>query len=1507
MGGAWCGSTIDITADCQGAQGHCGCANHCSGRALQHRRTAYELARSVVVSGQGPNVMLEGSAQSSAMFVDQRDIARRYVQGWLVLDLLAAVPLDTLLRPAIGYASYVVLVALRGLRLLQLMRLNRARVGPFEIGPVPLSIVKTVLIVVLAAHLLSCLWFYVACYDSAYAGRSTLLTNLNFTCCLTRTLPDDTPSSVYVVGGPEDWLRCGHNGSQFSHYLASYYFITYTMTTVGYGDIHAEGKKEMVVAAAIELTGATSFGLIIAATHRIVQLMGPAERAGSRNAREIGEYIRDRGLHGSVAARLRQHFRYHYFKTGVFNGAAVLADLPPELAARVHTEAHAAALKGLALLSAPAVNTEVLALFARLLKPMETFPQDIIAAQGSPAAEVYFVVRGRVEAYQQAPPAAGDALPQRRRSMMTVLSQAKGDLGPFVGAWEGGSCFGLSEVALAQYEDLATYIEAQSATAASAMRACLASPVIASGAPCVTRLRSRVVIDGADAPAERVLAGTSVENLCVLATLHASTSAAAGTDTLAGVIAAVDIRQEMLDINQGVTNEIKGLAGAARSAVAFVAATLGVRRSAQVHTQETTSPRAHSGDTAAALLVRGIVLPGDVRKLRWDLLLLAAAAVEALLIPFEVAFLTGDSPVLTTAEALSTALRILFGADFLLTLRTAFEAADGGASGAAAVVLVSTPRLIARRYARTWMLVDAVSVFPPSLLAADAAARRAVRTLQLTRVLHLVNTGRALRQGMRAGTIANKLSAIAYFHNYCLPRAPWWCYRDLHRELHRHSSQRQVFAEARAAGRDQNATQARAVRWLQTLLQRCPAWATELLKVFSVVFYCAHFFGCVWWLAGQADASTRSWWRLQGLTQSSADTGRAYLASVYFAMTTITTVGVYFAMNTITTVGYGDIVPTSDLQRIVACVIMSCGTTIFSFVIGAISDLARGAASAAAMADGYMDEVGVVGHIRHSVLAHLNFLAERQSTCDEASILARTPARLRAQIVLHIHADTLASLPIYGRDETFMAAVLQVLKPQLFAAGDLVYDTEGQAEGIYFVTSGVSQVSVHYEVQEGRSLLVPVAVVPPGKMFGYTGRLLGAKGGSKTTARALTELQDCNQAAQHELRHHSNVNFKYNIASHARQVYLLPDEKLIAMARLQPGIAQELQACLEEAVFDHPQRVFTPNCEFNTNLLSTGVAQACLEEAVFDHAQREMRDAVRTKQRGAARKKCDALCDLQRRGGRYMARTKARGNFNAVLQLRSMGASCTLRVWRVQNEMHGMVRSKQGGADELHIMKPARRNLTLIAQLCERTEPKGSVGAGGLNRLCSDALATRVGCRDLRARTCLIFSSARHDMYVRKKVQALMSASLQQTPSSDQLLVPAADPLTVGGIGGTVCASVYTCDNVRRAYARGTICTAERPYYVRFEAPAVSALRGQHRHMVTARKRALSGASAPRKRALRHYRPQRCVTSLGDCPRTARNAGVMMRCSSIILPDDTAAHTNFYFKHVPHFSLDAYP
>lgn len=38
-------------------------------------------------------------------------------------------------------------------------------------------------------------------------------------------------------------------------------------------------------------------------------------------------------------------------------------------------------------------------------------------------------------------------------------------------------------------------------------------------------------------------------------------------------------------------------------------------------------------------------------------------------------------------------------------------------------------------------------------------------------------------------------------------------------------------------------------------------------------------------------------------------------------------------------VGYGDLTPTNDIERMVACLTMVCGTTMFSYVIGSVSTL----------------------------------------------------------------------------------------------------------------------------------------------------------------------------------------------------------------------------------------------------------------------------------------------------------------------------------------------------------------------------------------------------------------------------------------------------------------------------------------------------------------------------------------------------------------------------------------
>jgi hypothetical protein len=46
-------------------------------------------------------------------------VAKRYAKSWLLTDLLAAIPLDTMLRPVLGHTKFMLLETARGLRLLK--------------------------------------------------------------------------------------------------------------------------------------------------------------------------------------------------------------------------------------------------------------------------------------------------------------------------------------------------------------------------------------------------------------------------------------------------------------------------------------------------------------------------------------------------------------------------------------------------------------------------------------------------------------------------------------------------------------------------------------------------------------------------------------------------------------------------------------------------------------------------------------------------------------------------------------------------------------------------------------------------------------------------------------------------------------------------------------------------------------------------------------------------------------------------------------------------------------------------------------------------------------------------------------------------------------------------------------------------------------------------------------------------------------------------------------------
>ncbi len=198
-------------------------------------------------------------------------ITQRYTKRWLVTDAVAAFPWSAAtLRPLIGHSWVSTLQSVKGLKLVPLFWYSEVHAFGIHISYTMLTTIKTVAIVLISAHLLSCVWFYITCHPIEYGGNR-------------HEHPEDDDDE----NSPHSWLFCGEEGNGSSQYLSAFYFIIYTMMTVGYGDVIPRGDRQMVLAIFIEVLGVMLFAFIIATMQRFAQLIDPVSQANTSNLSEI--------------------------------------------------------------------------------------------------------------------------------------------------------------------------------------------------------------------------------------------------------------------------------------------------------------------------------------------------------------------------------------------------------------------------------------------------------------------------------------------------------------------------------------------------------------------------------------------------------------------------------------------------------------------------------------------------------------------------------------------------------------------------------------------------------------------------------------------------------------------------------------------------------------------------------------------------------------------------------------------------------------------------------------------------------------------------------------------------------------------------------------------------------------------------------------------------------------------------------------------------------------------
>ena len=191
---------------------------------------------------------------------------------------------------------------------------------------------------------------------------------------------------------------------------------------------------------------------------------------------------------------------------------------------------------------------------------------------------------------------------------------------------------------------------------------------------------------------------------------------------------------------------------------------------------------------------------------------------------------------------------------------------------------------------------------------------------------------------------------------------------------------------------------------------------------------------------------------------------------------------VYWALTTLTTVGYGDITPVNKVEKLYALFTLLVSALVFGYLLSSLGAMIAAIDRQSAISDEKMDEVKEYMRWRklpRELVARLrryyNFYYSRKAVFDEEKILGGLTPALRFEVVQHAVKDTIGKIPLFASslDPLFQLEVFPLLKPLSIAPADLIYQYGDVSHDLLFLIKGQVEVlsridsKVLYMITEG--------------------------------------------------------------------------------------------------------------------------------------------------------------------------------------------------------------------------------------------------------------------------------------------------------------------------------------------------------------------------------------------------------------------------------------------------------
>ncbi len=235
---------------------------------------------------------------------------------------------------------------------------------------------------------------------------------------------------------------------------------------------------------------------------------------------------------------------------------------------------------------------------------------------------------------------------------------------------------------------------------------------------------------------------------------------------------------------------------------------------------------------------------------------------------------------------------------------------------------------------------------------------------------------------------------------------------------------------------------------------RVPTALLHGVHLVLTVIVVSHWIACAWyfnWLLEARDGVV-GW--AGPIAFASEPLVTRYLRSLYWATTTLTTVG------------YGDITPTTNREIVITIIVQLVGVAMYAYLIGTMTTMVGrlGVRSAQYherldMLRAMMTRRRVPLPLQQEVIGHQEYIWHRTGGQDEAALLDSLPRRLRADIGVHFATEMLDRLPMFhGLSPAFLATLVSALRPELHGPGSYIVRAGEVAQELYFITDGTAEI-----------------------------------------------------------------------------------------------------------------------------------------------------------------------------------------------------------------------------------------------------------------------------------------------------------------------------------------------------------------------------------------------------------------------------------------------------------------